>query len=176
MVDEMESGFDREQLFITMLTAVSIFVVVALTFRSLSVPAILVLIVQCGVFITVSVLGTFGGSMYYLALLIVECILMGATIDYGILFTSYYREMRATLPVREALVAAYRGSIHTILTSGSIMVLITAVIGPLFGNPTIEQIVRTLAVGCTSAILLILLVLPGIIALCDRIVMRRDRK
>ncbi len=176
MVDEMESGFDREQLFITMLTAVSIFVVVALTFRSLSVPAILVLIVQCGVFITVSVLGAFGGSMYYLALLIVECILMGATIDYGILFTSYYREMRATLPVREALVAAYRGSIHTILTSGSIMVLITAVIGPLFGNPTIEQIVRTLAVGCTSAILLILLVLPGILALCDRIVMRRDRK
>ncbi len=176
MVDETESGFDREQLFITLLTAVSIFVVVALTFRSLSIPAILVLIVQGGVLITVSVLGIFSGSVYYLALLIVECILMGATIDYGILFTSYYREMRATLPAREALVAAYRGSIHTILTSGSIMVLITAVIGPLFGNPTIEQIVRTLAVGCTSAILLILLVLPGIIALCDRIVMRQDRK
>ena len=69
---------------------------------------------------------------------------MGATIDYGILFTSYYREMRATLSVGEAIVAAYKGRIHTILTSGTIMVLITAVIGPLFGNPTIEQIVRTL--------------------------------
>ncbi len=168
MVDEMESGFDREQLIITLLTAVSVFIVVALTFRSLAIPAILVLIVQCGVFITVSALGTIGGSMYYLALLIVECILMGATIDYGILFTSYYREMRATLSVGEAIVAAYKGSIHTILTSGTIMVLITAVIGPLFGNPTIEQIVRTLSVGCASAMFLILFVLPGILALCDR--------
>lgn len=175
MVDEMESGFGREQLIITLLTAVSIFIVVALTFRSLAVPAILVLIVQCGVFITISALGAIGGSMYYLALLIVECILMGATIDYGILFTSYYREMRAILPVKEAIVAAYKGSLHTILTSGTIMVLITAVIGPLFGNPTIEQIVRTLSVGCASAMFLILFVLPGILALCDRVIVRKTK-
>ena len=95
---------------------------------------------------------------------------MGATIDYGILFTSYYREARVALPVDEALIAAYKGSIHTILTSGTIMVLITAVIGPLFGNPTIEQIVRTLSVGCASAMFLILLILPGMIAWCDRVV------
>ena len=176
MVDEMESGFSRELLLITLLTTVSIFIVVALTFRSLVIPAILVLIVQCGVFITVSSLGAIGGSMYYLALLIVECILMGATIDYGILFTSYYREMRATLSVKEAVVAAYKGSLHTILTSGTIMVLITAVIGPLFGNPTIEQIVRTLSVGCASAMLLILFILPGILALCDKIVVRKGKK
>ena len=175
MVDEMESGFGREQLIITLLTAVSIFIVVALTFRSLAIPAILVLIVQCGVFITVSALGAIGGTMYYLALLIVECILMGATIDYGSLFTSYYREMRATLSVCEAIVAAYKGSIHTILTSGTIMVLITAVIGPLFGNPTIEQIVRTLSVGCASAMFLILFVLPGILALCDRVIVRKTK-
>ena len=176
MVDEMESGFGREQLIITLLTAVSIFIVVALTFRSLVIPAILVLIVQCGVFITVSALGVIGGSMYYLALLIVECILMGATIDYGILFTSYYRELRATLPVKEAIVAAYKGSLHTILTSGTIMVLITAVIGPLFGNPAIEQIVRTLSVGCASAMFLILFILPGILSLCDKIVVRKGKK
>ena len=176
MVDEMESGFGREQLIITLLTAVSIFIVVALTFRSLVIPAILVLIVQCGVFITVSALGAIGGSMYYLALLIVECILMGATIDYGILFTSYYRELRATLPVKEAIVAAYKGSLHTILTSGTIMVLITAVIGPLFGNPAIEQIVRTLSVGCASAMFLILFILPGILSLCDKIVVRKGKK
>lgn len=175
MVNEMESGFSRELLLITLLTAISIFIVVAVTFRSLAVSAILVLIVQCGVFITVSALGAIGGSMYYLALLIVECILMGATIDYGILFTSYYREMRATLSVKEATVAAYKGSIHTILTSGTIMVLITAVIGPLFGNPTIEQIVRTLSVGCASAMFLILFILPGILALCDKIFVRKEK-
>ena len=134
----------------------------------------LVLIVQCGVFITVTVVGLQGLEIYYLALLIVECILMGATIDYGILYTSYYREKRESMSVRDALIAAYRGSIHTVLTSGSIMVLVTAVVGKFFGNPTIEQICRTISIGAFSAILLILLFLPGMLALFDRWVLPRD--
>ena len=92
MTYEMQQTFDREMLFITLLTAVAIFIVIALTFRSFVVPAILVLLVQCGVYITVTIIGLQGYSIYFLALLIVECILMGATIDYGILFTNYYRE------------------------------------------------------------------------------------
>ena len=176
MVYELEAGFDRELLTITLLTAVSIFIVVALTFRSLIIPAILVLIVQCGVFVTVSAVGLYGGSIYYLALLIVECILMGATIDYGIVFTSYYREARsAEKDVRDALVAAYRGSIHTVLTSGSIMVLVTMFVGPLFGNPAIEQIVKTLSVGALSAILLILFILPALIAVFDKWICRKRK-
>ena len=56
---------------------------------------------------------------YYLAYLIVQCILMGATIDYAILFTNNYRESRRKNDVRESLVKAYATSMHTILTSGS---------------------------------------------------------
>ena len=174
MVYEMENSFDSELLLITLLTAASIFLVVVFTFRSLVIPALLVLIVQCGVFITVTVVGLQGLEIYYLALLIVECILMGATIDYGILYTSYYRETRETMSVRDALIAAYRGSIHTVLTSGSIMVLVTAVVGKFFGNPTIEQICRTISIGAFSAIILILLFLPGMLALLDRWVLPRD--
>ena len=120
------------------------------------------------------VVGLQGLEIYYLALLIVECILMGATIDYGILYTSYYREMRASMPVRDALVAAYRGSIHTVLTSGSILVLVTAVDGRFFGNLAVEQICRTISIGAFAAILLILLFLPGVLALFDRWVLPRD--
>ena len=152
----------------------SIFLVVVFTFRSLIIPALLVLLVQCGVYITVMVVGLQGLEIYYLALLIVECILMGATIDYGILYTSYYREMRASMPVRDALVAAYRGSIHTVLTSGSILVLVTAVDGRFFGNLAVEQICRTISIGAFAAILLILLFLPGVLALFDRWVLPRD--
>ena len=171
---EMENSFHSELLLITILTAVSIFLVVVFTFRSLIIPALLVLLVQCGVYITVMVVGLQGLEIYYLALLIVECILMGATIDYGILYTSYYREMRAHMPVRDALIAAYRGSIHTVLTSGSILVLVTAVDGRFFGNLAVEQICRTISIGAFAAILLILLFLPGVLALFDRWVLPRD--
>ena len=170
MVYEMYNSFDNELLLITILTAVAIFIVVALTFKSLIIPLILVLLVQCGVFITISVIGLQGNSMFYLALLIVECILMGSTIDYGILFTNHYRENRKFMSIKESLITAYKDSIPTILTSGSIMVFVTAIVGRFFGNPTIEEIVSTISIGCFSAILLILFVLPGIIITFDKFI------
>ena len=174
MAYEMQKSFDRELLSITLLTALAIFLIVALTFRSLAVPVILVLMVQCGVYITVTVTGIMSGSMYYLALLIVECILMGATIDYGILFTNYYREHRKTAGVLESLKRAYAGSMHTILTSGCVLVLITAAVGRLFEDATVTAIVRTISIGSFSVILLILFVLPGVLAACDRLVTKKN--
>ena len=175
MAYEMSHTFSRELLFITILTALAIFIIVAISFRSLIIPAILVLLVQCGVFITITVIGWQGFSIYFLALLIVECILMGATIDYGILLTNYYRENRKKMPSREALAAAYKGSIHTIMTSGLIMILVTAIVGKFFENPTIGQICTTISIGSFSAVLLILVVLPGMLGSLDRFVAGKDR-
>lgn len=110
------------------------------------------------------------GSMYYLALLIVECILMGATIDYGILFTNYYRESRRLFDVKKALKKAYAGSIHTIMTSGLILVTVTGVVGGMFEEATVQAIVKTLSIGSFCAIVLILFILPGILAVCDKLV------
>ena len=173
---EMEQSFDKELLTITLLTAVAIFLVVLFTFRSLLIPAALVLLVQCGVYLTMTVNGLAGYSIYYLALLIVQCILMGATIDYGILFTNYYRENRKTMDIQGALLSAYNGSIHTILTSGLIMVIVTGAIGMSPVDPTIAQICRIISIGALSAILLILFVLPGLIATCDRFVTKDKKK
>lgn len=167
---EMETGFGSEMLLITLLTAISIFIVVAATFRSLAVPTVLVLIVQCGVFLTMTINGVLGYSVYYLALIIVQCILMGATIDYGILFTNYYRDIRATLGIQDSLAAAFRGSEHTILTSGAIMVIVTAILGFAPVEPTISQICRAISIGALCATLLILFVLPGFLAATDRFV------
>ena len=173
---EVLNSFADEMLFITLLTACVIFLVVALTFRSLVVPAILVAIVQCGIYLVFSILALQGGGTYYLALLILQCILMGATIDYGILFTTYYREKRGILDVKEALIAAYNGSIHTIATSGLIMILMTAVVGSLYPDPAMQQICLTLSQGFLCAIALILVVLPGMLALLDRFVSRRGKR
>ncbi|MFV0400035.1 MAG: MMPL family transporter [Oscillospiraceae bacterium] len=165
---EMSQSFGGEMALISALTAISIFIVILLTFRNFLIPTILVLIIQTGVYITVSTIGLQGYSIYYLALLIVQCILMGATIDYGILFTNYYVENRKHLGVKEALTAAYNGSIHTILTSGLIIIVVTGILGQLFENPTVGQICETISKGALCATLLIVFVLPGVLAVFDR--------
>ena len=170
---EMQGTFAGELQTITLLTAAAIFLIVLISSRSFIVPAILVLIVQCGVYITVTLIGWQGYEIYFLALLIVECLLMGATIDYGILFTNYYREFRLSGTVPEALKDAYDGSIHSIMTSGLIIVLITGIFGYTYPDPTIAEICRTIATGALSAILVILLILPGLLAALDRLVAHR---
>lgn len=172
---EMSVTFDDEMNTITLLTAVAIFIIVAITFRSLIVPLILVLIIQAGVYATVAIIGLQGYRIYFLALLIVQCILMGATIDYAILYTNYYREKRKSLEVKEALVEAYNGSIHTILTSGLIIILLIGLVGYAFSNPTVGQICQTISKGALCATILIVFILPGILAVFDKLVCRKKK-
>lgn len=175
MAWEMSRGFHNELALITLLTAGAIYLVVALTFRNLLIPALLVLIVQCGVYLTVLATGLQGYSIYYLALLIVQCILMGATVDYGILFTSNYRHARARMGVAPALESAYVRSIHTVMTSGLIIVLVCGAIAMFGSDPTIGQICQTLSLGAACTIALILVFLPGILATLDRWVAGKGR-
>ena len=167
---EMSQTFDAELNRITLISAIAIFIVVALTFRSLIVPLILVLIVQCGIYLTMVFIGLSGGTMFYLAILMVQCILMGATVDYAILYTSYYREKRLQADIPAAICGAYEGSLHTILTSASIMIVAAGILGFVFANPAIGEICLTISRGALSATIIIMFILPGVLAALDRFV------
>ena len=168
MYAEMRGGFDHEMEVVTWLTILSIFLIVALTFRSVIVPTILVLTVMTAVYVNVVVAGIVSGQMLYLAYLIVQAILMGATIDYGILFANYYRESRRTMLPVDAVCAAYRGSIRTILTSGLIMVIGPGAMALAIDDLMISNIVGCLAVGAFMAIVLTLTVLPAVLVALDK--------
>ena len=168
MYAEMRGGFDHEMNVVSLLTILSIFLIVALTFRSVIVPIILVVTVMTAVYVNVVVAGLVTGQMLYLAYLIVQAILMGATIDYGILFANYYRESRKTMLPVDAVCAAYRGSIRTILTSGLIMVIGPGAMALFIDDLMISNIVGCLAVGAFMAIVLTLTVVPAVLVALDK--------
>ena len=170
MYAEMRGGFDHEMSVVTLLTILSIFLIVAITFRSIIVPTILILTVLTAVYVNVVVAGLVSGQMLYLAYLIVQAILMGATIDYGILFANYYRESRKTMLPVDAVCAAYKGSIRTILTSGLIMFIGPGAMAVAIDDLMISNIVGCLAVGAFMAIVLTLTVLPAVLVALDRMV------
>ena len=64
------------------------------------------------------------------------------------------------------------GSIHTIMTSGSIIVLVLAILGSSVSSRMISEVSITLSIGALIAILLILFVLPGLVACCDKLISR----
>ncbi len=175
MAYDMHKTFPAELNYITILTAAALFVVVAISFLSLCAPAILVAIIQCAVFITMGSVYIQGSSIYYLPLLIVQCLLMGATIDYGILFTSYYREARMTYDKKNSLIKALNESIHTILTSSLILISITLSIGLILinDNHSVSEILLIIARGGIFATFLVVFVLPGLLCTFDKFVIKK---
>lgn len=173
MALEMSQSFNGELNYITILTMIFIFVVVAITFKDLLVPLILVLMIQCAVYVTMAVLSITGSSVYFIALLIVQAILMGATIDYAIVYTTYYKEMREIMGVRDSLVNAYNKSIHTILSSSSILIIVTLVVAS-FSEAIPAMICKTVSEGTFCSVILILFVLPGVLAAFDKLICRKE--
>ena len=172
---ELSQTFQTEYLLISIITAIAIFIVVCVTFRKFSIPLMLVCIIECAVFTTMSIMAISNNSMYFIALIIVQCILMGSMIDYGILMTSYYQEVRKEYDVEHALPEVLKRSINAILTSALIMVAITFICGA-FMKGAVSSILTTLGIGTLSAIILVIFVLPSLLAIFDKAVIRSKKK
>lgn len=173
MYKEIKEGFPRELLVLTLLTIAAIFLIIALTFRSALIPLLLIPTVLMAVWLNVAVSGLGGRTMLFLAYLIVQGILMGAAIDYSILFTHYYRDARLSHARIPALATAYKGAVHTILTSGLILVLAPWIMSLVISDPMIISILRSISAGALAAILLVLFALPATLVLTDRWVVPR---
>ena len=173
MYKEIKEGFPRELLVLTLLTIAAIFLIIALTFRSALIPLLLIPTVLMAVWLNVAVSGLGDRTMLFLAYLIVQGILMGAAIDYSILFTHYYRDARLSHDRIPALATAYKGAIHTILTSGLILVLAPWIMSLVISDPMIISILRSISAGALAAILLVLFALPATLVLTDRWVVPR---
>ena len=176
MAYEMSQSFGGEMDMITVITMLAIFAVVVCTFKSIFVSLLLVLVIQCAVYIVMTYLSLTGSSIFFIALIIVQAILMGATIDYAILFTSYYVENRNyfKLGVKDALINTYNKSIGAILTSASILIIVTAIVGN-FTSAIAGKICQSISLGTFCATLIILLLLPALLATLDRFIIKKKK-
>lgn len=175
MAYEISQSFQSELDFITIITMIAIFIVVAITFKSLIIPLILVFMIQCAVYMTMGILSFSGEGVYFIALLIVQSILMGATIDYAILYASYYVEHRKTMDIKASIINSYNKAIHTILTSASILIIVTLIVGH-FASAIAAKICKTVSEGTLCSSILILLLLPAVLAMCDKLIIKKDKK
>ena len=104
------------------------------------------------------------------------CILMGATIDYGILLSTNYVKYRATLDKKEALYKAVDGAIPTVFTSGLILMICGLVVGLIATQTSISSVGFLLFRGTLISTVMITLVLPSILYLLDGFVIKLTLK
>ena len=172
---EISQTFNDELNLITIITMLAIFVVVAITFKSIIIPIILVLLIQTAVYLTMGILAFTGENVYFISILIVQSILMGATIDYAILYTTYYLENRKDKGIKDAIIASYNSSINTILTSSSILIIVTLIIAN-FTSAIASKICKTVSEGTLCSTILILTLLPAVLAMCDKFIIKNKKQ
>jgi hypothetical protein len=165
---EVSQSFEEEYRIISIVTAVAVLLVVWFTFKKFFISLLLIGVIECAVFSMMSVMVLIDLPMYFIPLILVQCILMGSMIDYGILFTTYYMEVRKEFGVEEALPEVMRRATHSILTSSLLIVLVTLICGR-FMSGAVASILTTLGIGSLCAILLILFVLPSLLVIFDKI-------
>ncbi len=174
---DLSKSFLTDNMKISIMTALFVAVILLFTFNSYSIPVILVATIQSSIWINFSVPYLTDSSMFFLSYLIVSSIQMGATIDYAIVITSRYTELRKTIPDKKsAVIETLDQSFATIITSGSIMTLAGFVIGQMTSNPVIASLGTTLGIGTLTSIILVMLILPQLLYVFDGVIQKTYRK
>lgn len=167
---DLGDSFSGDNNKINIITLLALLLILMVTFRSAGVPVILVLAIQGSVWINFSIPFLASQRLYFLAYLVVSSIQMGATIDYAIVFTNRYLTLKETMDRKEAAAAALNQSFPTILTSGSILTISGFLIGMISTNAIISALGAALGRGTLISIVIVMMVLPQIVLLCDKFI------
>ena len=174
---DLNSSFSSDNLLINLLTVAFIYIILMFTFRSWGIPIVLVFVIQGAIFLNFSIPVLAGSNLFFFTYLIVSAIQMGATIDYAILLTNRFRQLKADMPKREAMIEAVSGAFPTVFTSGSIMCVAGFLVGLLTSDPLIASIGMCLGEGTLISVFCVMLFLPAFLytfdGLLDKTVFKR---
>ena len=169
---DLSASFVEDNLMISILSALFVILVLLFTFQSAGLPVLLIVVIQGSIWINFSFPTLQHQPLYFLGYLIVNAIMMGANIDYAIVISSHYQELKAHMPHKEAIVYALNAAFPTVFTSGSIMASAGLLIGQLSAQPVVSIMGSCLGRGTIISICLVLFVLPSILVLGDSIIER----
>lgn len=169
---DLSESFSGDNLKISVLTALFVMIILLFTFKSAGLPILLVLTIQGSIWINFSFPYLTHTNLFFLSYLVVSSIQMGATIDYAIVITNRYMELKTMMNHRDAVIETLNQSFPTILTSGSIMTVAGFLIGIISTNPPISSLGLALGRGTLTSIFLVMTVLPELLILGDTLIER----
>lgn len=172
---ELKETFAKDNILISIFTIVSVFVIVMIIFKSLSLPIILVVIIQGSIWIAMST-SLITGPIFFMSYIVATCILMGATIDYGILMSTNYVAYRQVYGRKESLYKSVETAMPTVFTSGLILTICGFVIGFVASQTSISTVGFLLGKGTLVSAVMITIVLPSVLYLLDKFILKLSLK
>lgn len=161
---------------INILSIIGVALVVAITFRSLVVPIIVLIPIEVAIFFNMAIPYLEGDTMLYIGYIIVSCLQLGATVDYSILMTHNYMDARKEYPEKaRAVKHTVSRSALSVLTSGSILTIVGYGLYKVSSVSAIGDLGHLIGRGALISVILVLFLLPTLLVAGDRWLVRSER-
>ena len=156
-------------MWVTIISVIVIFVLISMHLKSFKLSAILVLLIEFGIWLNLAMQHIFaGGVINFISYMIIGAIQLGSTVDYAILIASKYKKLRERFKPRQAAYMATSTSATSVLTSASIMASACLSVYFVSSNLIVKEITFLIARSSIISALLVIFFLPAILCIFDR--------
>ena len=170
---DMIETTDHDFRVVNAVSILAIFVIILLVEKSVTLPVLLIAVIELSIFINLGLPHYLGSSLPFIAPICISTIQLGATVDYAILLTTRYKAERIDGAGRkEAVIAALTASIPSILVSGLGLFAATFGVAMYSDIDIIKSMCMLLARGALISMVSVILFLPPLLYLCDGVIRR----
>ena len=148
----------------------AVILVLLFALRSVSLPIILVLVIETSIWLNLSIPYVTGNTIFYIAYLIISTIQLGISVDYAILFTDRYKEFRRTEPKRQAITDTVAATFVPITTSGIAITVVGTIMGIVSSHGILSQLGFFLGRGTFCSLVAVIFILPGMLCIFDKLI------
>lgn len=168
---DMIETTDHDFAVVTAVSMLAIFVIILLVEKSLTLPVILIAVIELGIFINLGLPHYLGQSMAFITPICISTIQLGATVDYAILMTTRYKAERiGGSGKKDAVWTALYTSIPSIFVSGMGMFAATFGVALYSDIEIVSSMCMLMARGAVISMLLVVFVLPAMFMLLDTVI------
>ncbi len=164
---DMKTSITADSIVVNGLAIAAVWLVLLISFRSLLIPFLLVLTIEGAIWLNLAVPYLSGKYMVYIGYLIISTVQLGATVDYGILFTQHYVGNRGTKSKHEAVAATVSQTFGTLLTPALILASAGLVLNLVSSLEVVSQLGAVLGRGALISFIMVNLFLPGLLIVFD---------
>ena len=171
MMKDLEDTTNVDLKKVNYLSMAAIFIIIMIVFKSISLPVILVAVIEFAINVNMAIPYYMGKELPFVAVIVIGTIQLGATVDYAILMTTRYQKERLNgVGKKEAVSIAHSNSVHSVITSGFSFFAATFGVAMYSRVDMIGSICTLLSRGAIISMISVLVILPAMFMIFDKVI------
>ncbi len=175
-LNDIKNTVSKDNVVVNVLTVVTIALVLLVSFKSISIPVVLLITIQAAVWINLSIPYFSNTPLVFVGYLIISTVQLAATVDYAILLTEAYNHNRQEMSARKAIIKTLDEKTFSISISAAILSSVGFILWITSSNPIVASIGLLLGRGALLAFIMVVLFLPAMLLIFDKVIQKTTYK